>query len=132
MCVSGSPQEDHPERDASSARPSSRLPDYVRALTQIVLSFHRACTTFCRGKGIRFSDAGPVLVKGFDEPIGHFEVELARLTSPAHSRSDCSRTHQQQECSRRPVHLCDLAKRSASKTLPLANVADPTGQRQQR
>ena len=28
----------------------------------------------CRGKGIRFSDAGPVALKGFDEPIGHFEV----------------------------------------------------------
>ncbi len=29
----------------------------------------------CRGKGIRFSDAGPVTVKGFDEPIGHFVVD---------------------------------------------------------
>jgi hypothetical protein len=29
----------------------------------------------CRGKGIRFSDAGPIAVKGFDEPIGHFEVD---------------------------------------------------------
>jgi hypothetical protein len=29
----------------------------------------------CRGKGIRFSDGGPVAVKGFDEPIGHFEVK---------------------------------------------------------
>jgi class 3 adenylate cyclase len=29
----------------------------------------------CRGKGIRFSDAGPIVVKGFDEPIGHFEVD---------------------------------------------------------
>ena len=29
----------------------------------------------CRGKGIRFSDGGPIAVKGFDEPIGHFEVE---------------------------------------------------------
>ena len=29
----------------------------------------------CRGKGIRFIDAGPVTVKGFDEPIGHFEVQ---------------------------------------------------------
>jgi len=29
----------------------------------------------CRGKGIRFSDAGPITVKGFDEPIGHFEVD---------------------------------------------------------
>jgi class 3 adenylate cyclase len=29
----------------------------------------------CRGKGIRFSDGGPIDVKGFDEPIGHFEVE---------------------------------------------------------
>jgi class 3 adenylate cyclase len=28
----------------------------------------------CRGKGILFSDAGLVEVKGFDEPIGHFEV----------------------------------------------------------
>ncbi len=28
----------------------------------------------CRGKGIRFSDAGAIAVKGFDEPIGHFEV----------------------------------------------------------
>jgi Protein of unknown function (DUF4242)/Adenylate and Guanylate cyclase catalytic domain len=28
----------------------------------------------CRGKGIRFSDGGPIVVKGFDEPIGHFEV----------------------------------------------------------
>jgi class 3 adenylate cyclase len=29
----------------------------------------------CRGKGIRFSDAGPIALKGFDEPIGHFEVD---------------------------------------------------------
>jgi hypothetical protein len=29
----------------------------------------------CRGKGIRFSDAGPLAAKGFDEPIGHFEVD---------------------------------------------------------
>ncbi len=29
----------------------------------------------CRGKGVRFSDAGPIAVKGFDEPIGHFEVD---------------------------------------------------------
>jgi hypothetical protein len=28
----------------------------------------------CRGKGIRFSDNGEVTVKGFDEPIPHFEV----------------------------------------------------------
>jgi hypothetical protein len=27
-----------------------------------------------RGKGIRFTDAGPLAAKGFDEPIGHFEV----------------------------------------------------------
>ncbi len=29
----------------------------------------------CRGKGVRFSDAGPIAIKGFDEPIGHFEVD---------------------------------------------------------
>jgi hypothetical protein len=29
----------------------------------------------CRGKGIRFSDGGPIETKGFDEPIGHFEVQ---------------------------------------------------------
>jgi hypothetical protein len=29
----------------------------------------------CRGKNIRFSDGGPIAVKGFDEPIGHFEAE---------------------------------------------------------
>ncbi len=29
----------------------------------------------CRGKGMRFSDRGHVAVKGFDEPLGHFEVE---------------------------------------------------------
>jgi hypothetical protein len=29
----------------------------------------------CRGKGIRFSDAGLLAAKGFDEPIGHFEVD---------------------------------------------------------
>jgi Protein of unknown function (DUF4242)/Adenylate and Guanylate cyclase catalytic domain len=29
----------------------------------------------CRGKGLRFSDAGPIVVKGFDEPIGHFAVD---------------------------------------------------------
>lgn len=29
----------------------------------------------CRGKGLRFADGGPIVVKGFDEPIGHFEVE---------------------------------------------------------
>ena len=28
----------------------------------------------CRGKDIRFSDGGPIVVKGFDEPIGHYEV----------------------------------------------------------
>lgn len=29
----------------------------------------------CRGKSIRFTDAGPIELKGFDEPIGRFEVE---------------------------------------------------------
>jgi class 3 adenylate cyclase len=29
----------------------------------------------CRGKGIRFSDAGAIALKGFDEPIAHFRVE---------------------------------------------------------
>jgi hypothetical protein len=29
----------------------------------------------CRGKGLRFSDAGLMAAKGFDEPIGHFEVD---------------------------------------------------------
>jgi class 3 adenylate cyclase len=29
----------------------------------------------CRGKGIRFADRGRVVLKGFEEPIGHFEVE---------------------------------------------------------
>jgi hypothetical protein len=29
----------------------------------------------CRGKGISFSDAGPIAVKGFEEPIRHFEVD---------------------------------------------------------
>lgn len=29
----------------------------------------------CRGKGIRFSDGEPVDMKGFDEPVEHFEVE---------------------------------------------------------
>jgi class 3 adenylate cyclase len=28
----------------------------------------------CRGKDIRFSDGGPITVKGFDEPIEHYEV----------------------------------------------------------
>jgi class 3 adenylate cyclase len=28
----------------------------------------------CRGKGIRFSDRGEIALKGFNEPIGHFEV----------------------------------------------------------
>jgi class 3 adenylate cyclase len=29
----------------------------------------------CRGKGVRFSDRGPIAVKGFEEPIGHYEVD---------------------------------------------------------
>jgi Protein of unknown function (DUF4242)/Adenylate and Guanylate cyclase catalytic domain len=29
----------------------------------------------CRGKGIRFSDRGHITVKGFAEPIAHFEVQ---------------------------------------------------------
>jgi class 3 adenylate cyclase len=29
----------------------------------------------CRGKGIRFADRGKVALKGFEEPIGHFEVD---------------------------------------------------------
>jgi class 3 adenylate cyclase len=28
----------------------------------------------CRGNEIRFTDLGPIAVKGFDEPIGHYEV----------------------------------------------------------
>jgi class 3 adenylate cyclase len=32
----------------------------------------------CRGKGIHFSDAGPLAAKGFDEPIWHFEVDWRR------------------------------------------------------
>jgi hypothetical protein len=29
----------------------------------------------CRGKGIQFSDVGAIALKGFSEPIGHFEVD---------------------------------------------------------
>jgi len=29
----------------------------------------------CRGKEIRFTDRGPIAVKGFDDPIGHYEVQ---------------------------------------------------------
>jgi hypothetical protein len=29
----------------------------------------------CRGKGIRFLDRDPVVLKGFDDPIAHFEID---------------------------------------------------------
>jgi class 3 adenylate cyclase len=29
----------------------------------------------CRGKGITFLDRGPVALKGFDDPVTHFEVD---------------------------------------------------------
>jgi hypothetical protein len=29
----------------------------------------------CRGKGVKFSDGGPIALKGFEEPIGHFVVD---------------------------------------------------------
>jgi class 3 adenylate cyclase len=35
----------------------------------------------CRGKGVGFVDRGPVVLKGFDEPIVHFEVELPGASS---------------------------------------------------
>ncbi len=41
----------------------------------------------CRGKGIRFSDGGLIAVKGFDEPIGNFEVKWHDDGNPPSSNS---------------------------------------------
>ena len=70
--AAGEPVTEQDDLFGAAVQQAARLCTEARPDCIVVSSGVR---DLCRGKGIRFSDAGPVAVKGFDEPIGQFEVE---------------------------------------------------------
>lgn len=75
VCVgvaAGEPVTEQNDLFGAAVQQAARLCAWAQADCIVVSS---GVQDLCRGKGIRFSDGGPIDVKGFDEPIGHFEVE---------------------------------------------------------
>ena len=70
--AAGEPVTDQGDLFGAAVQQAARLCTCAQPDCIVVSS---AVHDLCRGKGIRFSDAGPIAVKGFDEPIGHFEVD---------------------------------------------------------
>lgn len=70
--AAGEPVTEQDDLFGAAVQQASRLCAWAQPDCIVVSSGVR---DLCRGKGIRFSDGGPIAVKGFDEPIGHFEVE---------------------------------------------------------
>ncbi|HEX3512327.1 MAG TPA: nickel-binding protein [Solirubrobacteraceae bacterium] len=69
--AAGEPVTDHGDLFGAAVQQAARLcacaePDAIVASSGV--------HDLCRGKNIRFSDRGRVALKGFEEPIGHYEV----------------------------------------------------------
>ena len=69
--AAGEPVTERDDLFGAAVQEAARLCDCARPDCIVVSS---GVQDLCRGKGIRFSDAGAIAIKGFDEPIGHFEV----------------------------------------------------------
>jgi class 3 adenylate cyclase len=70
--AAGEPVTEQNDLFGAAVQQAARLCAWARPDCIVVSSGVR---DLCRGKGIRFSDGGPIAVKGFEEPLGHFEVE---------------------------------------------------------
>jgi class 3 adenylate cyclase len=70
--AAGEPVTEHDDLFGAAVQQAARLCAHAQPDCIAVSS---GVHDLCRGKGIRFSDAGLITVKGFDEPIGHFEVD---------------------------------------------------------
>jgi class 3 adenylate cyclase len=70
--AAGEPVTEQNDLFGAAVQQAARLCAWARPDCIVVSS---GVHDLCRGKGIRFSDGGPIAVKGFDEPIEHFEVE---------------------------------------------------------
>jgi class 3 adenylate cyclase len=70
--AAGEPVTEHDDLFGAAVQQAARLCARARPDCIVVSS---AVHDLCRGKGIRFSDGGAISLKGFDEPIGHFEAE---------------------------------------------------------
>jgi hypothetical protein len=70
--AAGEPVTEQNDLFGAAVQQAARLCAWAQPDCIVVSS---AVHDLCRGKGIRFSDGGPIAVKGFDEPIEHFEVE---------------------------------------------------------
>jgi class 3 adenylate cyclase len=68
----GEPVTEQDDLFGASVQQAARLCAYAQPDCILVST---GVQDLCRGKGIRFSDAGPIALKGFDEPIRHFEVD---------------------------------------------------------
>jgi class 3 adenylate cyclase len=69
--AAGEPVTEHDDLFGAAVQQAARLCACARPGCIVVSS---GVHDLCRGKSIRFTDGGPITVKGFDEPIGHFEV----------------------------------------------------------
>jgi class 3 adenylate cyclase len=70
--AAGEPVTERDDLFGSAVQQAARLCACAQPECIIVSS---AVHDLCRGKGIRFADRGRVELKGFDEPVAHFEVE---------------------------------------------------------
>ena len=70
--AAGEPVTEHDDLFGSAVQQAARLCACAQPDCIVVSSGVR---DLCRGKGIHFSNAGTIVLKGFDEPLGHFEVD---------------------------------------------------------
>jgi class 3 adenylate cyclase len=69
--AAGEPVTEDDDLFGAAVQQAARLCAYAQPGRIVVSS---GVHDLCRGKNIRFSDGGPIAVKGFAEPIGHYEV----------------------------------------------------------
>jgi class 3 adenylate cyclase len=70
--AAGEPVTEHDDLFGATVQQAARLCACAEPDRIVVSS---GVYDLCRGKGIQFSDAGPIELKGFDEPIHRFEVQ---------------------------------------------------------
>ncbi len=69
--AAGEPVTEHDDLFGAAVQQAARLCNCAQPGSIVASS---GVHDLCRGKGIRFSDGGTIALKGFDEPIGHYEV----------------------------------------------------------
>jgi class 3 adenylate cyclase len=70
--AAGEPVTEHDDLFGAAVQQAARLCQSAQPDCIVVSS---GVHDLCRGKRIRFADRGSVAVKGFDEPIEHYEVQ---------------------------------------------------------